>query len=108
MSSKAHLGSTESQIALARRLEGCPNIAKHNDGDHREAWTLVYSLANLDSSFHRYLETDLPRVLETESCEDFDEAVADLRESLRQVVYHLWASKYFRILLGAKPDWISE
>ena len=84
---------------LAERFSACPEIARFDDGAHKEAWALAISFADLEESFRVVLDDFLPKICDAAPSE-VNDALFDLGEEFRHVLWHiLEAQKYYRYLV---------
>lgn len=104
------LPDAASEIGLAGKLADCAEVARLSDADHNEAAALALALSNLETACRRFLVSELPRLTEESAgCAELNDALGDIFETLRTVLYQVWLARYFRLLLeDAKPRWIAE
>ena len=98
-------------VRLVKTLELSRRIRHLNDAHEREAVALADGLVDLAEAFERFVTDLLPRLEAQTSEAAVDDAVSDVVEELREVVWHLWYSKLLRgDLLGPSLDlpWINR
>lgn len=64
--------------------------------------TLAHALADIDEECRTFANEYLPRVMNATNPDELDDALADLREGLRHLVYHVNDSPYLRMILDAE------
>ena len=85
--------------SLADRLSKCPEVTKYDTGGEKEAGTLAQAFGDLEESFRSFLDEQLPRLMNDQASptELFD-ALLDIGEELRHILYHIHDPKFYRYL----------
>ena len=85
--------------SLAKRLAKCREVTKYDTNDEQEAWTLAHALGDLEVSFRKFLDEQLP-ALASDQLEERDiyNLLLDIGEEFRHVLYHIKDPKFFRYL----------
>jgi|SRR3954462_7236548 hypothetical protein len=92
---------------LAKRLEECPSVTRFDEGEDKEAWTLAHAFMDLEESFREYLDLLLPKIVDPSTKgEQLVDALLDIREEFRHILYHLHDPKSFRYL-EPTHDWLT-
>src|SRR2546421_1383657 len=90
---------------LERRLSDSSAVTKFSSVEWDEANTLAHSLADLEESFDRYVNELLPSLLAADVAGPaLEEALSDITEELRHVLYHLQDPKFFRHLVDTRDE----
>lgn len=85
--------------ALAERLSKCPEVAKLDKGEEREAWTLAHTFGDLEESFRKFLEDQLPRLIQDQlEVSEIHDLLLEIGEELRHILYHIKDPKFYRYL----------
>ena len=85
---------------LAERLATCPQVSRYDTEDNPEAWTLSHSFLDLAESFQRFLTEQLPQLeRQTSTPEKLYEALLEIGEEFRHVMYHLKQPRFYRRFL---------
>jgi hypothetical protein len=85
--------------ALAERLSRCPEVARLDEGKDREAWTLAHAFADLEESFRKFLEDQLPRLTQDQlEVSEVHDLLLEIGEELRHILYHIKDPKFYRYL----------
>jgi|SRR5437588_3364649 len=105
MSERILLGDQIIRKALADRLSKCPEVTKYDVGDEREAGVLAHAFGDLEESFNAFLDHQLPRLMNDEAspAELFD-ALLEIGEEFRHILYHIHDPKFYRYLDGQRSD----
>jgi hypothetical protein len=99
MSGRRLLGDAVALKALAERLSTCKAVTKFGAGEEREAWTLAHAFADLEESFRRFLEEQLPRLAQGQSAEsEIHDLLLEIGEEFRHILYHIKDPKFYRYL----------
>lgn len=99
MSRERLLGTVAELKALAERLSKCRDVAKLDQGDHREAWALAHAFADLEESFGRILDDQLKKLTAGELGESETlDLLLEIGEELRHVLYHIHDPRFYRYL----------
>jgi hypothetical protein len=85
-------------VELLRNSTDVRSAGSARPGEPAEA-TLAHALADIDEECRAFVNAYLPRVMRATDPDELDEALADLREGLRHLVYHLNDSPYLRVIL---------
>jgi len=94
------LGTGPKLKALADYLATCPQVTRYDTGDEREAWTLTHTFADLEASFRKFLEEQLPKLTEGElPPDDIYSLLLEIGEELRHILYHARDARFYRYLL---------
>ncbi len=81
---------------LAERLSTCSEITRFDEGEHREAWALADSFVDLESSFRKFLDEILPKLVSSQG-DDLYNCMLETAENFRHVLYHILVQqKFFR------------
>jgi hypothetical protein len=92
----------EAIAELTKRLSDCPSVARYGP---EEAETLVHAFSDLEQSMHRFLDVELPQLLDPavrgQALEDllWDITMGEIRH----ILYHLRDPEFFRILDPVHP-----
>jgi hypothetical protein len=87
---------------LAKVMSQCPEIARHDEGDTKEAWTVAHSLLALEQSFDKVTRELLPKLEYGElGPDDVSDVLYALGEEFRHILYDIGDPKFFRYL----PAW---
>jgi hypothetical protein len=85
--------------ALAKKLSKCPEVTRYDTGEEKEAWTLAHAFADLEESFHAFLEVQLPKLVKGNlQPSEMHDLLLDIGEELRHILYHIQDPKFYRYL----------
>lgn len=91
----------ENVSALIDRLQQSDRIRKYDDRDRQEAAILAHAFKDLETSFRTFLDEQLPKILNPQiSTEELEEALAQIGEEFRHILYHLREPHYFRYVVN--------
>jgi hypothetical protein len=89
---------------LIQRLSKCPRVMQYG-ADEPE--TLVHAFADLEESFHKFLDEQLPKVLDSSvKGEALEDVLGDIMEEFRHILYHIHDPKFFR-LVEPTHEWLT-
>ncbi len=104
MSKERILSNMADWEALAHKLSKCPEVTRYDTGEEKEAWTLAHAFADLEESFHAFLEDQLPMLVKGDLPPSaMHDLLLDIGEELRHILYHIQDPKFYRYLSPA-PD----
>ncbi len=83
---------------LAEKLQGYSFVSKFDD-DEPEAWRLAHSLCDVEESLNEILNKFLPVLRKSDDAEAINEALLDIGEEFRHILYHIKDPKFYRYLL---------
>ena len=87
--------------ALAERLSTCEAVTRLDEGEEREAWTLAHALGDLEESFRKFLEDQLPRLTEGQlEASQIQDLLLEIGEEFRHILYHIKDPTFYRYLAG--------
>ena len=99
MNSDRLLEDMESWKELAEKLDLLPDVNKHDSADDKEAWTLVHAFSDLEESFRRFLDDQLPRLVNGEPTPTaLNDLLTEIGEEFRHIVYHIRDPKFYSYL----------
>lgn len=85
--------------SLAERLSACPEVTRLDKGEEKEAWTIAHSFADLEGSFRKFLDEQLPKLMNGElPAADTYSLLLEIGEELRHILYHIRDPKFYRYL----------
>ena len=85
--------------ALAEVLNRCEEVRRYDAEGEKQAWTLAHSLLDLEQSFRTFLNEQLPRLRDGRlTAEETREALFEIGEELRHVLYHIRDPQFFAYL----------
>lgn len=95
-----HLLRASSDLrALAEHLAECAEVARLDEGEEKEAWTLAHTFSDLEESFRRFLEDLLPRLTAADATSnETRDVLLEIGEELRHILYHIRDPKFYRYL----------
>lgn len=98
------LGPAE-RDGLAQKLAASSSVARHDTADERAGWTLAYNFSELEESMRRFLDEQLPRLLSLDvAVVDIDDALHEIGEEFRHILYHLTDSSFYSYLVVCCKD----
>ena len=83
---------------LAEKLQQYKFISKFDSDNEPEAWRLAHSLSDLEESFKEILDNYMPALYEADSEAAIQDALLDIGEELRHILYHIKDPKFFDYL----------
>lgn len=93
------LGKAEDWKPLAEKLSSLEEVHRHNDANHDEAWTLAHAFADLEESSRRFLDLQLPKLVEGNlSEEERLDLLFEIGEELRHILYHIRDPRFYGYL----------
>jgi len=95
---KKRLGEIGAIKQLAEKLNKCECVSKFDSNDEPEAWRLAHSLSDLEQSFAEVLEKGLPALCGADNEEKVQEALLDIGEELRHILYHIRDPRFYSYL----------
>jgi hypothetical protein len=99
MSSRRLLGDASTVKTLADRLFASPQIRSLGQDSPSEAGTLAHTFADLEDSFRKFLEKELPRLVGSDATHsDITGILLDIGEEFRHILYHLKEPRFYRYL----------
>jgi hypothetical protein len=99
MNERRLLGDAVVLKGLAERLSTCKAVTKFDVCEEREAWTLAHAFADLEESFRRFLEEQLPRLAQGQLKEsEVHDLLLEIGEEFRHILYHIKDPKFYRYL----------
>lgn len=93
--------SAEDVKRLAGLLSQCPQVTRFDEGQHKEAWALADSFAELESSFRAVLDEQFPKLLqESLSASEINKLLMDIGYDFSQILYHILEQpKFYKYLV---------
>jgi len=95
------IGTPKDVARVAEWLSRCPEVTRYDAGEHKEAWALADSFADLEGSFRALLDEQLPKLAQGNlpPSETYD-LLLDIGEEFRHILYHiLEQQKFYRYLV---------
>jgi len=87
-------------VGLERRLSQIPEVARFDMPGEAQGHTLAHALSHWEDSFTAFLDDLLPKLAnKTATDEDLIDAIHDVGDELRHILYHIHDVKYFGYLL---------
>lgn len=83
---------------LAEKLQKYECVYKFDSDDDPEAWRLAHSLSDLEQSFREILNDSLPALQDADSEKALYNALLDIGEELRHILYHIKDPRFFSYL----------
>lgn len=83
---------------FAEKLKQYECVYKFDSVDEPEAWRLAHSLSDLEKTFKEILENYLPALYEADGEEAVHDALLDIGEELRHILYHIKDTRFFSYL----------
>ena len=83
---------------LAEKLQKYECVSKFDSENDPEAWRLAHSLSDLEESFREILDNSLPALREANNEEALNNALLDIGEELRHILYHIKDPRFFAYL----------
>lgn len=81
---------------LRERLARCPLVAKYGE---EESGTLVHAFLDLEESFRKFLDEQLPKLADPSvQGEQLEDLLLDVQQEFRHILYHLHDPQFFRLL----------
>jgi hypothetical protein len=97
--SKRLLHDVGDEVRLADRLSRLPEVAGLDDSDEKEAERLARAFADLEQSFQRFRDEQLPRLMIAQlSDSELGGLLLEIGEEFRHIGYHLREPKFYRYL----------
>jgi hypothetical protein len=91
--------SAEKVKSLSEKLSKCKNVTKYDETGEPESWTLAISMKDLEESFVKFLDKQLPRLVnENLSSSEINDLLLDMGEEFRHILYHIKDPKFFKYL----------
>jgi hypothetical protein len=83
-------------MALIDILRRCPEVTRYDESGHNEAETLAHAFSDLEKSFRKFLDEQLPRLEQgqLDPSQVYD-LLLDMGEEFRHILYHLKAPKFY-------------
>lgn len=89
---------------LRERLAHCAMVAQFGP---EEPGTLVHAFSDLEESFRRFLDEQLPKLADPSAQgERLEEVLLDVQEEFRHILYHIHDPRFFR-LLEPTHEWLT-
>lgn len=99
MSAPKQIMTPETARVLTERLANIKAVAQFDQPGEPQSATLAHSLTDLEQSFRAVSEVLLPRLLdESATTEQLNDALLDIGEELRHILYHIKDTKFFGYL----------
>ena len=99
MSGQQLLEDTAALKALAERLAQCKAVTRFDADEEHEAWTLAHAFADLEESFRRFLEEQLPRLTSGQlTGPEIYDLLLEIGEEFRHILYHIKDPKFYQYL----------
>jgi hypothetical protein len=91
--------SAEKVKALSYKLSKCENVTKFNKLGEPESWTLAISMKDLEESFVKFLDEQLPQLVnENLTGSEINDLLLDIGEEFRHILYHIKDPKFYEYL----------
>ena len=99
MSSERNLGTPEKITALSQRLATSSKVRRYDDSSEPQSWTLAYTFSELEESFRKFTEVQLPKLFsERLNEEQIDDLLHEIGEEFRHILYHIKDPKFYEYL----------
>ena len=97
---EASSGFGERYARLMDVLSRCPKVQDFDQPDELEASTLAHAFLDLEESFRRFVNDQLPDLIrgelsESEICARLD----DIGQEFRHIIYHIRDPRFYRHLI---------
>lgn len=105
MNTDCRLGDPRSVTSLGLRLSNLSGIRKYDTGAYSESQTLARTFAELEESFRKYLDDQLPRLLDPDAeADELFELLIDIGENYRHIIYHILDPRFYKHLFPLRED----
>jgi hypothetical protein len=97
---------SEKYKELANILSQCKQVTKYDEGDNKEAWTMSHAFIDLETSFSKFSDELLPKLLNKNLSEkEIQKILIDIGEEFRHILYHIKDPKFYNYLnISEKTD----
>lgn len=91
--------SVEDVKGLAERLAKCPEVSRFDDGEHKEAWALAATFADIEGEFREFLDEQLPKLAQSEG-EELSGLLFEIGVAFQHVLHHIIEhQKFYKYLV---------
>jgi hypothetical protein len=84
---------------LGESLARSPMVTRFDEGEDLEAWPLAHAFLDLEKSFRRFVDAQLPGLFDPSlAVDDISDKLLDIGEEFRHIVYHLKDPRFYRYI----------
>lgn len=102
MTGKKNLGNAAAIEKLAKKLDGFRQITNFDGRGEKQAWTIAHALADIEESAVTFVQDCLPKLKRAESEEEVLDALNDVGEELRHILYHIKDVRFYAYLIDER------
>jgi len=89
----------EDMNRLAERLSKCPEVSRFNDAEHKEAWALADTFADIEGEFREFLDEQLPKLVQSEG-EELSGLLFEIGVAFQHIMHHIVEhQKFYKYLV---------
>ncbi len=93
---------------LAERLSKCPEVSRFDDEEHKEAWALADTFADIEGEFREFLDEQLPKLARSEG-EDLSGLLFEIGVAFQHVLHHIIEhQKFYKYLVPEGTEVFGE
>ena len=94
---------SERMRELADILSRSTKMSDFDQPDEPAAWNIAFTLLEIEESFRRFLELQLPKLRSGELSErKIDDLLLEIGEEFRHVIYHLRDAPFYQYLINSQ------
>lgn len=98
----------EDMNRLAEQLAKCPEVSRFNDGEHREAWALADTFADIEGEFREFLDEQLPKLMQSEG-EELSGLLVEIGVAFQHIMHHIIEhQKFYKYLVPEGTEVFGE
>ena len=99
MGAERLLGTVAAISKFEGKLATCREVARFSTKENNEPAALAYALSELEESFRRFLDEQLPAVVQGDHPpEGLYNHLLDIGEELRHILYHVSDTQFYKYL----------
>ena len=93
---------------LAERLAKCPEVSRFDDGQHKEAWALADTFADIEGEIREFLDEQLPKLVQSEG-EDLSGLLFEIGVAFQHIMHHIVEhQKFYKYLVPEGTEVFGE
>jgi len=102
------IATPEDVAKLAERLSKCPEVSRFDDKQHKEAWALADTFADMEGEFREFLDEQLPKLMQSEG-EELSGLLFEIGVAFQHIMHHIIEhQKFYKYLVPEGTEVFGE